>query len=58
MANHPSWEQIRAQYLSDPEVRAQYDKGYQPVVRDRKAERSRMEENALYAYYRSLRGNA
>jgi hypothetical protein len=56
MTNHPKWEEVRNSYLSDPEVRAHYDNGYRPVVRDRKAERARMEEDALYAYYRALRG--
>ena len=43
MANHPSWKEVRTDYLSDPEVAEWFDR-YAPVYRDRSAERARCEE--------------
>lgn len=46
--HHPTWSEIREKYLSDPEVAAaaeelhrQLMEPYNPVVRDRDAERTR-----------------
>jgi len=43
MTHHPTWREVREQYLSDPEVQQWFEE-YAPVCRDRKAERTRCEE--------------
>lgn len=43
MTHHPSWSEVKAEYLSDPEVQ-QCFKEYAPVYRDRVSERARCEE--------------
>lgn len=41
MTHHPSWNEVRNNYLADSEVRAAYDVWkYEPVVRDRNTERA------------------
>lgn len=48
--HHPTWSELRAAYLSDPEVAAAAEQlhqllnePYAPVVRDREEERARCE---------------
>jgi hypothetical protein len=45
MSKHPTWKEIRDDFLADPEVKQAYDDmAYEPVVRDRAAERARCED--------------
>lgn len=48
MPHHPTWSEVRAKYLSDPEVTAAaeelhqlLDEPYAPVLRQREEERAR-----------------
>jgi hypothetical protein len=44
MSKHPTWKEIREDFVADPEVKEIYDElSYEPIVRDRTLERARCE---------------
>ena len=49
MTHHPTWTEIRAEWLKDPEFVKALEEPYAPVARDRAAERCTLQQKAAVA---------